>query len=94
MKSNDIIEQCIYPALDEMEDVLPDDCVKSEDMVILGNGAVLDSMSTVALIIATEEHVKNKLGVSVVIADEKAMSQRNSPFRTVKSLADYITTLI
>ena len=41
-----------------------------------------------ALVEACEE-----LGIAVTLADERAMSQTRSPFRTVQSLTDYIMTL-
>jgi hypothetical protein len=44
----------------------------------------------VSLIVAIEQAVEDELAVSVVLADEKAMSQRSSPFRTVGSLAAYV----
>ncbi|NJO91917.1 MAG: hypothetical protein HC831_25325 [Chloroflexia bacterium] len=32
--------------------------------------------------------------IEVTLTSEKAMSQRNSPFRTVESLTDYIKELV
>ena len=34
------------------------------------------------------------MGVTITLADEKAMSQKQSPFRNVKSLANYIGELL
>ena len=42
------------------------------------------------LIVAVEQAVEDELGVRVTLADEKAMSQRSSPFRTVGTLAAYV----
>ena len=33
---------------------------------------------------------KNELGLSITIADEKAMSLKNSPFKTIGSLENYL----
>jgi hypothetical protein len=41
-----------------------------------------------------EEAIRDKCGVSVTLADERAMSQARSPFRRVSSLADYAAQLI
>ena len=37
-----------------------------------------------------ERQVEDDFGVAVSLTDEKAMSQRNSPFRSVGALTDYI----
>ena len=44
----------------------------------------------VALIVDLEGRVGDETGEAVVLADEKAMSERNSPYRTVGSLTDFI----
>ena len=49
----------------------------------------LDSMALVSLVIAVEQAIEEKYGVAVALADEKALSQRSSPYRTVNSLAAY-----
>ena len=56
---------------------------------LFGEGGVLDSMGLVSLVIAVEQEIEEKFGVSVALADEKALSRRNSPYRTVQSLAEY-----
>ena len=33
-------------------------------------------------------------GLAIALADERAMSQKQSPFRTVDTLCDYVATLI
>ena len=54
----------------------------------------MDSLSLVTLILIVEEKVFDELGVTITIADDKAMSQKRSPFRNVSSLAEYANTLI
>jgi D-alanine--poly(phosphoribitol) ligase subunit 2 len=44
--------------------------------------------------VAVEQKIEDKFGFAVALADEKALSQRQSPFRTVRSLADYAAGLI
>jgi acyl carrier protein len=61
---------------------------------LFGAKGVLDSMALVQLTVEIETAVEDELGVSVVLADERAMSQHRSPFLTVGSLADYIDALI
>jgi acyl carrier protein len=61
-----------------------------EDTVLVGNDAVLDSLGVVQLIVEVEQRVEQDHGISVTLASDKAMSQRNSPFRTVGVLADHV----
>lgn len=61
-----------------------------EDTVLVGNDAVLDSLGVVQLIVEVEQRVEGSHGVSVTLANDKAMSARNSPFRTVGVLADHV----
>ena len=59
------------------------------DTVLFGDGGILDSMGLVSLVIALEQEIEDKFGKSIGLADEKAMSQANSPYRSIESLAGY-----
>jgi acyl carrier protein len=61
-----------------------------ENTVLVGNDPVLDSLGVVQLIVEVEQRVEQNHGVSVTLANDKAMSARNSPFRTVGVLADHV----
>jgi acyl carrier protein len=61
-----------------------------ETTVLVGTDAVLDSLGVVQLIVEVEQRVEAQHGVSVTLANDKAMSARNSPFRTVGVLADHV----
>ena len=58
-----------------------------------GNGA-LNSLALVSLISDLEDRISEEFDKDIVLADEKAMSQRASPFRTVAVLTDYIEKLL
>jgi acyl carrier protein len=62
----------------------------TEQTVLVGADAVLDSLGVVQLIVEVEQRVEQGHGISVTLANDKAMSQRNSPFRTVGVLADHV----
>jgi ssRNA-specific RNase YbeY (16S rRNA maturation enzyme) len=51
-------------------------------------------MGLVTLITDLEESIEEKFGVSLVLADDRAMSQKRSPFRSVSSLTQYISSLM
>ena len=58
-----------------------------------GNGA-LDSLGLVQFIVLAEQQVQKDFRASLALANEKALSMKNSPFRTIRSLADYIAKLL
>ena len=57
---------------------------------LFGGGGPLDSMALVNLLVDLEELIEDDYGLSVTLADEKAMSRRTSPFSRVKYLIEYI----
>ena len=64
------------------------------DSILFGEGGVLTSVDFVTVVLDIEEAVEEVTGKSVTLADERAMSQKHSPFRTVGSLANYIEELL
>ena len=60
---------------------------------LFGENGHLDSMGLVSLLLDIEDALLDA-GHEVTLSDEKAMSQKNSPFRSVESLTDYIKTCI
>ncbi|MGH3117315.1 MAG: acyl carrier protein [Gaiellales bacterium] len=64
------------------------------DTALLGRDGVLDSMGLVALVVAVEQVIEDEYGVSVSLADERALSERKSPFKTVGTLAEYAGRLV
>lgn len=61
---------------------------------LFGEVGVLDSVGLVSLVIAVEQALEDELGMQVSLADERALSQTNSPYRTVESLASYAESLV
>lgn len=64
------------------------------DTVLFGAGSVLDSVDFVSLIIDIEQAAEEEFGKSIALSDARAMSQKNSPFRTIGTLSDYIAKLL
>ena len=87
----EIIFNAIKDYNDEVEEknILP----LSLDLELFGKDGRLDSLGLVNLIMCIEEKFEEHTGSSIVIADEKAMSQSNSPFRSVNTLAEYMASL-
>lgn len=61
---------------------------------LLGRGAVLDSLGLVTLIVDLEQRIETDFDVSLVLANERAMSEAKSPFRSVETLTEYICALL
>ena len=68
--------------------------VLDESTRLIGKKAVLDSLGLVNLIISVEQEINDSNGLSITIADDRAMSMEKSPFKSVATLADYICLLI
>lgn len=61
-----------------------------ESTALFGGASGIDSLSLVRLIAEIERGAQQAFGVSIVLADERAMSRRSSPFRTVGTLTDLL----
>lgn len=59
------------------------------DTKLFGSEGLLDSMGLVTLVIAVEQDIEDRFGKSVALADEKALSQSRSPYRSVRTLVEY-----
>ena len=96
MNEPEDILAAIYRAIDWINGELPLDrkLIKVPETRLLGSESVLDSMHLVSLIIAIEREVEDTFGVALTLADERALSMTESPFRSIQSLADYIGILI
>ena len=60
---------------------------------VFGSGSPLDSLGLVALLLDIEDAMRER-GVPLVLSDDRAVSQKRSPFRSVTTLVDYIESLL
>lgn len=90
------IQPIIFEAVREINAELGGENLASPtlDTALYGADGNLDSMGLVSLLMDIEDRVSEKLGKDVALTDEKAMSQRNSPFKSVRTLADYMERLL
>ena len=61
----------------------------NEDTALLGEKSILASMGLVNVIIDIESKFLDE-GYEISLTSEKAMSRRNSPFRNIRTLGDFI----
>lgn len=94
MKSRAEILSLVHSAVEELNQSLdhPVAIVDGEEAALYGRGGVLDSLDLVNLILLVEEK-SAEAGLSVTLADDRAMSQFRSPFRSIGSLTDYVVAL-
>lgn len=81
------IEDYDPPALAEHTEQL------GAETVLFGETGLFDSLGLVGLIVDVEQRISEELGAEVVLGDDRAMSQKHSPFRTVGTLAEYASSL-
>ena len=66
----------------------------NQETRIFGGGGLVDSLGIVILVAELEEKLDEEHNVQVSLASEAAMSGTRSPFRTVKSLATHIVSVV
>lgn len=88
--------QVLYRAVDRVNAELPDErqLKKEPQTILFGKGGRLDSLGLVSFIVEVEQELEEEFGVGVTLADERAMSQKNSPFLTLQTLEEYISLLL
>lgn len=79
---HDLNEELEYPTLAHV----------TEDTPIFGGEDSIDSLSLVRLLVDVESRLMTACSLPISLADEKAMSWHNSPYRTVGTLVDFIVS--
>lgn len=64
------------------------------DTHLYGRDSELDSLNLVSLIVRIEEEIETEFNQTISLANERAMSLNNSPFRTINSMMEYISSLL
>ena len=72
----------------------PEPAEVTEATRLVGERAVLSSLALVSLIVEIEQTIEDEWGAALTLADERALSQQHSPFRSIGTLADWIARLL
>lgn len=89
------VQQLIYEAIDELSEPGAKPVEKTPETALLGCASAFDSLKLVNLIVAVEQRVEEEFGFAIsAIANEKAMSQKSSPLRSVSTLAEFIAGIV
>lgn len=96
ISTSEKILNIIYAAIDDLNDSLPKDkkIQKTPDASLFGNSGTIDSLGLTILIVSLEQKIEEGLGITVTLVNDTVMSKDESPFQTVNTLANYISTLI
>lgn len=86
------IIECLKELNEELENESLDNPTK--ETKLYGGSGALDSLALVSFITDLEERISDEFEKDIVLADEKAMSQKTSPFRNIESLTLYIEKLL
>lgn len=92
----DKVLEIVSEIIDEINALASDDqqLEKELDAPLYGGMGKLDSLGLVNVMVSVEQKAKDEFGVVIDVANEKAISQENSPFKTVGSLVNYIEKLV
>ena len=96
MKMDDKIKEALFSAIDDINQLLSEEqrLEKNLNAFVYGEAGKLDSLGLVNFIVAVEKKIEDDFGILITLADDKAMSKTNSPFRTVGKLVNYISVLL
>jgi acyl carrier protein len=88
------IETIVLSTVKELGVEQENEELQNSDLTTILFGKNLDSMGIVFLVTELEEEIFDTLGLQISLADERAMSQKTSPFRSVKTLVKYVGSLV
>ena len=90
------IVKLIVNAFDDIREDYPNAELSnpSEKTPLFGARGFINSLGLVNLIVGIEERISEEFGRDIVLADERAMSQKVSPFLSIGSLARYVEKLL
>jgi acyl carrier protein len=66
----------------------------SEDFVLFGPGAVIDSLDLVNVITEVEESISDEFDLALSLTDDRAMTREVSPYDSVSTLKEYVLELL
>jgi len=91
----DDVLRVIYDSISDLNLQLPEDqrIRKSLSTVLFGAGGTLDSLGLANFIVIAEQKLEESYGFRVDLTEDDPFSPTTGHFRTVESLATYVTSL-
>ena len=96
MDATDEIVEIVFEALASVNELLPDEKKVSPtvDGALFGRPGKLDSLGLVRLLVTIEQLLKEKYSVTIIFGEDSDRWPELQPFRTVRTLANYISVII
>jgi hypothetical protein len=93
---NDQILEALYAAADDVNRQRSGEnpLQKAPETALFGSASELDSLGLVNYIVAAEQRIEQTFGKSLILADDRALSQEPSPFSSIGALAGYVGVLL
>jgi acyl carrier protein len=90
------IKEILKEAISELNEQLDEDekVEFNENTHFVGSSAAVDSITFVTLISIIEELIEDKLNTTISLVNEKAFSQKHSPFYSIETFSNYIQELL
>ncbi|MDR0822455.1 MAG: hypothetical protein LBN20_01565 [Endomicrobium sp.] len=92
MKEN--IRDVLSESFNEIKPLLSKNVEYSDDLVLMGGGAILDSMTLVSFVSTAESLIGDKFNKDITLVSPKAFSRKDSPFKTMAALGEFIESLL
>lgn len=68
-----------------------EEVVLSASTILFGDGAIVDSLTLVNIIVDVEDVIREYLGLEVSLTDDEAVFREPSPYATIGNLLTYIS---
>lgn len=94
MISKNKVNEIIFKCVDETNVEDGSNISKDPNTILMGSDSEIDSLGLVSLIVLVEDAVNKEFDSIITLADEKAMSQQVSPFKTLDTLSNYVISLL
>lgn len=96
MARRDEVAAAVFAAVDELNDMLPDDeqLAKEEGLPLTGDGAAIKSLSLANLLVGIEEQTEEAFNQSISIIGGDPLPEDPSPLETLGTLIDYVKQLV
>ena len=88
------IKKLVIDSLNDLKETNNLDFEINDEIILLGENAVMDSFDFVSFVSTLEEKIADTFEKSITVVSEKAFSKKYSPFKTIDRIADYIIELL
>lgn len=91
-KIKEIVIKCVEETIKEWD--IGISCSIDEFFPIFSKNSNFSSMNIVSLIVNIEDEIENIFGKKIILANDRAFSLENSPFKNINSITEYINKIL